>query len=96
MHPRVDPQQRIPQVARQIAALCVTLWSIDLPDSYGQTHGCLVCCSQEEGYEGCTFGRPGNPLAEEGADRIDLILVKRAGIVSSRATACAVNSRLSL
>jgi len=53
-------------------------------DSYGQSHGCLVCCSQEEGYEGCTFGRPGNPFTEEGAERIDLVLVKRAGVVSSR------------
>ena len=53
-------------------------------DSYGLIHDCLVCCSPEEGFEGCTFGRPGNPLTQEGADRIDLVMVKRAGVVSSR------------
>jgi maltose 6'-phosphate phosphatase len=32
-------------------------------DAYADLHRCESCCSANVGYEGCTFGRPGNPFA---------------------------------
>jgi len=36
-----------------------------LRDAYAEQHRCESCCAPDVGYEGCTFGRPGNPFAED-------------------------------
>jgi len=52
-------------------------------DTYSTANGCYSCCSDEEGYLGCTYGVSGNPYAEEPA-RIDYIFTKGLNVLSSK------------
>jgi len=53
-------------------------------DSYAESHNCISCCSQVEGYGGCTFAVSGNPYAfdffthlpETPPERIDYIFTR--------------------
>jgi maltose 6'-phosphate phosphatase len=52
-------------------------------DTYATANGCMSCCSEEEGIDGCTFAVPGNPYTfnpftgqGEEAKRIDYIFIK--------------------
>jgi maltose 6'-phosphate phosphatase len=46
-------------------------------DSYTAANGCSNCCSEAEGFAGCTYAVPGNPLGEgESPVRIDYIFVR--------------------
>ena len=59
-------------------------------DSYAAAHACSDCCSANQGYDGCTYGVPGNPYAinpftgqQEPPGRIDYLFEKGMGIESS-------------
>lgn len=50
-------------------------------DTYSIANGCYSCCSDEEGYLGCTYAVLGNPYSgEEESKRIDYIFVKGEGL----------------
>lgn len=51
-------------------------------DAYSVANGCHSCCSEEEGYLGCTYGVSGNPYAEVPA-RVDYIFTKGLNVLSS-------------
>jgi maltose 6'-phosphate phosphatase len=45
-----------------------------LQDAYSAPNSCAVCCSEAEGYGGCSYAVPGNPYGEAPA-RLDYIFV---------------------
>jgi len=59
-----------------------TITSLGFLDSFGLSHDCYSCCSEEEGYDGCTYGVVDNPYAFAPA-RIDYIFVKNMVIGAS-------------
>lgn len=57
--------------------------SSDFEDAYAMVHSCRVCCGQNDGDQGCTFGVVGNPYGE-GKARIDYVFVKGLQVIDSR------------
>jgi len=50
-------------------------------DTYSFSHGCYSCCSEEEGFLGCTYAGAGNPYSRiyssmQKPQRLDYIFVK--------------------
>jgi len=59
-------------------------------DSYTFVNGCIICCSPEFGFSGCTYAVPGNTYATAlfpgqpiDISRVDYIFIKGAETISS-------------
>ena len=51
--------------------------NLEFIDTYATANDCTDCCSEEEGYLGCTYAVPGNPYSgAEEPKRIDYIFIK--------------------
>lgn len=48
----------------------------DLQDTYARLNACVSCCSAPEGFDGCTFGVPGNPFGNGTPQRIDYLFIR--------------------
>jgi endonuclease/exonuclease/phosphatase family metal-dependent hydrolase len=60
-------------------------------DTYTPINNCIICCSTDYGYSGCTYAVPGNPYALPlflgqpiDISRIDYIFTKKASTISSQ------------
>jgi maltose 6'-phosphate phosphatase len=48
----------------------------DLLDTYAELNACVDCCSVTDGFDGCTFGVPGNPFGDGTPQRIDYLFTR--------------------
>lgn len=60
-------------------------------DTYTAYNNCIICCSTDFGYSGCTYAVPGNPYATPlfpgqptDISRVDYIFTKEASAINSR------------
>ena len=65
------------------APLQERILSSGFEDAYSMVHQCRVCCDQNDGTQGCTYGVVGNPYGE-GQARIDYVFVKGLQVIDSR------------